>query len=325
MKLEDVKKIYKYREEPTGERLLKVSWKMTNWCNYQCNYCYMASKRSTEVTPSEEEVEKIAYKINEMLNEIKRPIHFQFIGGEPCLYDLTKICNIIDSKYVASIITVTNFSRSYDYYKSVIDDCIAKGRNVKFNASFHIEELERRNSIDEFIEKAIALKKYVTVKVMVDEGNMEIYRPYLDKLLFNKVPMSCGSIRDKNNLCNESPKVLEFLDRYNYDKSNNINSKPYICLEDMDGNVHNYYSNSQVMEAIEGGFRPDGWKCSAGLDCLAIESDGRLMRAACRMGRKYLLGNLLNYYELPTKPIVCSSDRNCSVCYFTDIERYEDD
>lgn len=323
MKLNEVDKIIKYREE--GLRSIKISWKMTEWCNYQCAYCYMADKITTELSPSQEEIESVACGINGLINKIERPAHLQLIGGEPSLYNIVKALENIDSEFLKSMIMVTNFSKPYEYYKEIVDYCNSRKIALKFNASFHIEELDKRKGVRPFIEKAIALKKYLSVKVMINEDNKEWYRPYLDKLLFASVPLCCGTVRDSDNKCIESSDILEFVQKYNDGSLKRNKETPYVQCIDVYGNVHDYYSSTQIMEDIEGGFKPTGFRCTVGVDCLRILPNGDLRRGGCKQGFKPRLGNVLGEYTIPTEPIICQSERNCSLCYFTDIERVKND
>lgn len=322
MKLEEVNKILKYRVNNS----IKISWHMTKWCNYRCHYCYMADRIESKLEVNQEKMEEIAGGINRLINDVKKPVHLQFIGGEPSIYEIIPLLKIIDTEYLSSIIIISNFSRPYQYYKDIIDYCNSRKIRVKYNASFHIEELKKRNKINDFVDKVIALRDWTSVKVMIDENNKELYHPYLDKLLYHGVYLQCGTIRDGDNKCNESEEILGFVQKYNNASlERNPSQAPYIACEDIYGNIHNYYSSTQAMEAVEGGFAPYGFQCTAGIDCLRIETHGEIYRAGCRMGLHCCLGNVLFDYELPTKPIVCTSDRNCSLCNYTDIIRINND
>ena len=46
IKMEDItsaERVIGFREEDKVKHFqFKLSWKMTNWCNYRCSYCYMS-------------------------------------------------------------------------------------------------------------------------------------------------------------------------------------------------------------------------------------------------------------------------------------------
>ena len=44
LKMEDIVEV------KMGSKNFKISWKMTNWCNYRCSYCYMSKSVSETIT-----------------------------------------------------------------------------------------------------------------------------------------------------------------------------------------------------------------------------------------------------------------------------------
>ena len=72
-----------------------------------------------------------------------------------------------------------------------------------------------------------------------------------------------------------------------------------------------------------GGFDPEGFECTAGLDGVRIEVDGSLRRAGCQWCGKEenWLGNLITgEYTLPTEPInTCSNINTRLFLYFSSI------
>ena len=68
----------------------KISWKMTNWCNYRCSYCYMSKSVSETITNTPtEHLLKIAGELDNIIKKQAngRNITLHLIGGEVGYFD----------------------------------------------------------------------------------------------------------------------------------------------------------------------------------------------------------------------------------------------
>ena len=83
----------------------------------------------------------------------------------------------------------------------------------------------------------------------------------------------------------------------------------YYYITTKSGEKIPFYSNIEMINNIEGGgFDPEGFECTAGIDGIRIDVDGSLRRAGCQWcGKKEnWLGNLITgEYTLPTESIIC--------------------
>lgn len=300
LKMEDIKSVVK-----SGNNF-KISWKMTDWCNYRCKYCYMSSavSKGDNNTPFEKILE-IASHIDDIINvQAKgRKVVLHLIGGEVGYYDLVKVIDSIKSPLLKCVIIATNFSNKLEYWENLDNYCKSRGICLNIIASFHLDYCNR----DEFVEKAIKLG--ASVKCVINNDNLAIYKPYFEKILPYGNRIECTVERDSIN-------KSEQLTPENYEYVNNLNKRLkkrgiyfYVTLND--DTVVEYPTNISFINDIEGGmYLPHNFYCTAGLDGIRINQKGDLLRAACTWCSSKFgpgkLGNICDKYILPTDPIVCN-------------------
>lgn len=287
----------------------KVSWKMTNSCNYRCPYCYMAKAVAKgDNHTSEETVLKIASKIDDItsIQAKGRTVQLHLIGGEVSQYNLINVLDKI--KKVRKLIIVTNFSAPTDYWLNLKSYC--KKRKIQPNiiASFHLTQCDHEG----FIEKAI--KVHASVKSVINPDNINEYKPYFEKLKKNNIRIEITVERDSENSCKQfiDKEIQDYVDTVN---DTLVKKDVYFNVKTKDGKVIPFGTNISFINSIDiGGFDPEGFLCTAGLDDIRILPDGRLQRAGCRHASILNdIGNILGEYTLPTKPIIChttEADKN---------------
>lgn len=307
MKMDDIQSVR------TRSRFFRLSWKMCDACNYSCSYCYIKSRSSR---PSQEQAEAIAEKIDALG---LRDIQLHLIGGEPTLYELVPVLGKISTAELRHVSVATNFFRPLEWWNGLAG--YLEGRNIALHiqASLHLEAGEP----DEFVSKAAALRKYVVAKAVVSDSSLGRYLPYLTRLRDEGVEVELTLERDVDDsysmLSAENQAVVDSFRR----------DRRRIAVALRDGSAMYFPSNSAFLNGIEDGhFNPDGFKCTAGMNNLRIDSNGDMLRAgcACCAGR-YRLGNILtDKYERPSGPVVCrlESGRYCSFCNHTDVSRMEE-
>lgn len=283
----------------------KVSWKMTSWCNYRCPYCYMKEEveKGNNHTPFEKVLE-IASNIDKIINHQAkgRRVVLHLIGGEICYYDLIQVLERIKSPLLKGVIFATNFSNTLDYWQKLVMYCKSRGIKPNIIASFHLSQCDK----DEFVEKAIKIG--ARVKCVVNSKNINEYRPYFERLrkAGNRIEVTVE--RDFINSCEQlSGKDLEYVNELNEEMKKN--STPYFEVTMKDGRVIPFGTNIEFINSIDvGGFDPEGFVCTAGLDGIRITQTGKLQRAGCRHASILNdVGNILDEYTLPTTPIICKT------------------
>ena len=201
----------------TKEYDLWFNWKVTNQCNLTCEYCCASFSRDfdklsgikkvgmilSEINKKKKTFLKIglsnhwkafkrltccrsgkapALKIDELvatLDNLDQTCKILFSGGEPLL-----VKNIIEATQVLTqrhyVGFVTNLTLSARLRQ--LFDTVSPDRIVELTASFHIDELQRRNLVDTFIDNHVAgQSKGFDIKVVV-----VAYPGMYDKILHYK-------------------------------------------------------------------------------------------------------------------------------------------
>ena len=282
----------------------KISWKLTNWCNYRCSYCYMSKDvEKTHIQTPYENVLKIARNIDKIIPK-GRDTELHLIGGEVGWYNLVEIIDQIKSPYLKRVIVATNFSSPIGFWKVLREYCKSRRIQLLIIASFHLEMCDK----DEFVSKVIEVN--AKVKCVVNSKNIKEYMPYFEKLKKHNIRIQPTVERDSFNIAEKfDQENLKYLDELNEALKNTI---PYYKVTMKDGTVHWFYSNIEFVNSIDiGGFDGEGFYCSAGIDGLRIDVNGRVIRAGCQMCATdtMLLGNMLTG-DIPkpvTEGIICKS------------------
>ena len=299
IKMEDIVEVKR------NDNTFKISWKMTNWCNYRCSYCYMSKSVSETITNTPiEHLLKIANEINNIIEKQAngRNITLHLIGGEVGYFDLIKILDCIKSKKLTQLIIATNFSSDIRYWYKLLRYCNSRNCWLNIIASLHLEQC----NTEEFMKKIKIMVNHARIKCVINDNNVEQYKKIFSNL--KGVVIQPTLERDKNNTNSEvSKKTKEYIDYLNSKLDKRL--IPYYYIITKSGDKIPFYSNIEMINNIEGGgFDPEGFECTAGLDGIRIDVDGSLRRAGCQWcGKKEnWLGNLITgEYILPTEPIVC--------------------
>jgi MoaA/NifB/PqqE/SkfB family radical SAM enzyme len=305
----------KHHIEPYSKPF-KISWKMTDWCNYRCEYCYMSNAVKRGKHTPEDTVLKVASNLDKIITAQAndRYITLHLIGGEVCYYNLIKVLSEIKSQNLFRVVIATNFSQSIDYWNQLISYfnnrkfIVSRTPKLQIISSFHLTQCNP----DEFVNKAIQLK--TKVKCVVNDNNLPSYLPYLSKLLSAGNTVQVTVERDNMNCCSNSiknPKSKAYIEYLNKDLSRK--DKVYYIVTLRDGTKINFYSNIELINSIDiGGLAPEGFRCTAGIDGVRVTPKGDLQRAGCRYcASKFGIGKIGNIFDeniiekLPKSDFVC--------------------
>ena len=299
LKMDDIVEIIR------NDDTFKISWKMTNWCNYRCSYCYMSKSVSETITNTPiEQLLKIACELDNIIEKQAngRNITLHLIGGEVGYFDLIKILDCIKSKQLSQVIIATNFSSSIKYWYKLLQYCNNRNCWLNIIASLHIEQC----NIEDFIKKVKIMGKHARIKCVINDNNVKQYKEIFSNLkgIIIQPTLERNSVNENSSIAKETKEYIDYLNS-KLDKS----IVPYYYIITKSGKRIPFYSNIEMINNIEGGgFDPEGFECTAGLDGVRIDIDGSLRRAGCQWcGKKEnWLGNLITgEYILPTEPIIC--------------------
>jgi MoaA/NifB/PqqE/SkfB family radical SAM enzyme len=270
--------------EYTGHKLLetyndytRISWCMTEKCNYHCWYCYADyNARHNDY------ILKYEY-IKNLFNNIKlnygnrRYIKFVFTGGEPTTLGY-KLFNCIEYAFdlsnVKELILHTNFSKNKKYFSQLAK--LYSKYNIEINASLHLDYVND-NNIDDFIANIKAIKNEgmkIYVWVMLSDKNKDraiIYRDKINKTFGYKIA---------NYKYIQHPSTWNFI---NSNKMDVVDDKKNIVYKTNDGKKC-YYNADELM--IQQYNKYYGLMCMRGANQLSIVADGRICLADCLWKKK---------------------------------------
>ena len=307
-----------------------VNWHCTGWCNFHCPYCINDKWRGNWIA-EDRKIEE-AKKINELLNNnnIKYPISFRLIGGEPGFYNWPKILDYIDK--IDKVVFVSNFSNSLSYYKNLYIYCKSRKINLFVGLSKHEESVG-------FDEKIIELtrwckeNKYSEPQVVIVAGNDfdDSYIKYLNENGVRRIRVSL--MREESDQTNYvKHEVREQVCKYNQVYQQQRPKYKQFEVTFMDGSKEQFCSASDITNLMdEGGFNPEGFYCSSGPTCIAVLPDSSVVRNKCDFLKDDPLGNILtDNIKIPTDDVLCTmnakfgtKDRCCTICSGTNFVRKE--
>ena len=170
-----------------------IKWRLTDWCNYNCSYCIRAAFTQNRVDTLERDFDKswqrvlkAAPEVNRILNEFGRPTKIDLIGGEITFFDLPKLLDILDSKYLETINITTNLSNTLESYLKLLEICEKRNVELSLTASYHYEKAD----INEFFEKAKVLStrmKHFKLEAVSLERNQEVIKIFIRRCIENNI------------------------------------------------------------------------------------------------------------------------------------------
>ncbi len=183
-------------------RQFSVSWKMTQWCNQKCSYCFQKHTEWIDYS----KICTTADLLNQVLDKIDLDIDLQLVGGEITYYNLIDLLdNHLTSKNLKTITLITNFSRDIYFFNKLSEYCINRGVTFSIVVSYHDEY----TSFRDLMEKIIKLNKdirLVHINVVVTNQNYsELKKDFIEiknwnnelsDLFFKKVQI----LKDQNGL-----------------------------------------------------------------------------------------------------------------------------
>lgn len=255
-----IKSIFKLYTYP-----LEIKWRLTELCNYSCSYCIR--KDSTQKIQSEAIQEQNALILNtvpdviSIINNRKLKTKINLIGGEVSLLDLPSILKSLfslqENNYISRISITTNFSRSINYYQTLITLCKKYNCEFTLTCSWHSEFM----SLKEFIDKVIKLKKESEIRISCEtvsrENNKDLVQEFINLCEQNNIIYKIDTdfnSKDKSNLVTKVSDLSKggyriifddnsedhvkslrlLLKQYGDDIAKHINTLDYFCSIDYD-------------------------------------------------------------------------------------------
>lgn len=308
-----------------------ISWHVTGWCNFHCPYCIDGLGKSKFTTISD--VENVSKKINTFIENninLEQPVKLRLYGGEPSAYPWINILNNI--KRLDSLVMPTNFSNSLEYYKELYLYCNKRNVNFILNCSCHPEATD-------FVNKMIALTNWCReqrklgiylsepINTFVIDDNFDLSPiKILENNNINKIKFTI-----KRDIHNKKVKVSDFWENkvLEYDeKYQNLIHSPQLKVTLTDGSEDYFINSTSLISKFEdGGFDPTGFYCNAGINSIAIETNGDVLLSRCDYLKSNYIGNIFDEnFKLDKKTFKCELNKNdgdsrCALCFNTIIKK----
>lgn len=294
-------------KDAPGKRYFQINWMLHDKCTYACGYCPPSNHAGDDTWLK---LEKVIQTCDSFRSQIDPDVGMQilFSGGEPTVWkNFSNLVEYLDSKDW-SLNMVSNLSRSQAWWEEL---------NVNWDqisASLHPEFTD----LDSFIEKCNIIKqksKSLTVRVML-HPDAELFRKAI--VYGNKVRLECpeayiewvpiifdfgGSIIKLSPYTDDQRYIISRLrsGRSVYKKVEIVNQKKVVW----ENNSENFLIAQDLVRQGKNTFK--GWKCSAGLSGVFINSRGEIHRGTCLQGEK--IGNINDEtLTLPTEEIICNKN-----------------
>lgn len=311
----------KYKYIYTGVDLklnrIKLSWHITDWCNYNCPYCIQSVNHHYASQPkeSQESVENIAKLLRAKFHN--QNVSLSLYGGEiSTYYDLNRICDILfkDNNCNANVALVTNLSAPYEKYKSFLSLS-----NSTLRTS--IIPSYQWNNIDVFLDKCKKIKIYLDKKLQVtcvvyDGHSIEQVKNTAQKFKDAKIPLRFTFARiPRSN--NQFYKLQDGVEDFIKDWNKNYFDKKNCKIIYTDGTECEKQCRSDVLKEVaeyEGlpGASFKGMTCMTGL---SLRPKGDIRAGNCPDRRNIVLGNILKD-DVPLKRYraKCEAKGYCNLC-----------
>ena len=292
-------------KDAPGKRYFQINWMLHDKCTYACSYCPPSNHAGDDNWLN---LDKVIQTCNSFRDQIDSEVGMQilFSGGEPTVWK--NFSNLVEylNERTWSLNMVSNLSRSPAWWKNL---------NVEWDqisASLHPEFTD----IDSFIEKCNIIKeksKSLTVRVML-HPDAELFKKAIafgyktkqgcPEAYIEWVPIIYDfgqSIIKLSPYTDEQRNSISKLKsgRSIFKKIEIVNQKKVVW----DNGTENFLIAQNLVRNGQNMFR--GWRCSAGLSGVFINSRGEIYRGTCLQGEK--IGNINDEtLTLPTEEIICN-------------------
>jgi MoaA/NifB/PqqE/SkfB family radical SAM enzyme len=130
---------------------IHLIWDILGVCNFKCDYCLAESQHSSDNLKFID-----VKKVREVLDTTGFTYEINLVGGEPTLIpNFLEICSELTQNH--HLFLSTNLSHSFVFERMIQD--VDPSHITGIDASFHVEERERKSSFKQFAESFHKLRK----------------------------------------------------------------------------------------------------------------------------------------------------------------------
>lgn len=248
-----------------GELLLMI--RLTNLCDYNCNYCNLHDNTSKIIHESEKIIEVVENILISLPSSYKKIIYHLY-GGEPTVYKYVKefllTVSELNEKYKKDfrIELKTNFSKSINFFLDIINI----NKNIYISMSY--QNHQRKDNLTDLKNKVIKFKNVINnIDIMLEEEENSKPNEIIEFANFvkdNNIPVQLNTIdnKDINELILYQDIISKFKcidDRINVITKNSIEN---ISVIELKSNFDNFF----------------GYKCNVGLHQFIIDASSKLIK-----------------------------------------------
>lgn len=288
------------------QQCFTIHWKLTEWCNYRCEYCFQRDNDRTWRDYAT--VCSAADKINAFIDKINKPTKLFLIGGEVTYYDLIDLLEKhLTSRNIFKINLTTNLSKDLEFFQNLKNYCLSRNIELMLTASMHLSQIK---NIDEFIDKCVSLN--CGINSVLGNDNAVNLLSVLQKLVDRNYDLSRVDILfDQNEQGNRSDTCLQTY-RYWLDQLKEYNGNAY-RVKLVDGSER-LVSRAELKTNISDFI---GIKCKG---YLRVMHNNKVKTGACGSHNTKLtiddLAKINNEFELDKLLTVTCNTANCPICVF---------
>lgn len=307
------------------KNLVEVRWAVSNFCNFNCDYCYPDANAGTQKGPRD--LTTALKNFNHLFREYKKKLgieRFNFIitGGEPTLWPpFGEFIQAMQEKHDVVITVMSNGSRTlrwWEEYGKYINDAVISFHSKEGDLEHHTKMLnilarnEKRvtnmvlmdpdhwdkcvNAVEYFKEN-MHKDVFLQVKPLVDHAQLTI--TYTDKQIAyleeqsKWMPSRLWFNRNLNSLINGDMRVFNSI----------------VTLDD------DTILRARTSTLVNKGYTYfKGWNCNVGMESVFIDWNGNLMGACSQ--KLFGLDHYLNILDedfsktdIQFQPVICEQIR----------------
>ena len=291
-----------------------VNYSIGNFCNYDCSYCWPWSKTGIYPHRNFNFHNLFFYDLKKQIYERGfRKMTVLYTGGEPTAYKflpnlIKEYANTFD-KIEYNIILNTNFSPGVNYFSKLKK--LAPNINLFHIAtSFHREYA----NFEEFSKKILSARDLgfsISIREVVEPETfdycVDLVKRFEDIGLLCELKLRTEITADfsgKRRISGYTDEMLTTLKEIRKKTQYADQAWPKNFIIDFDDRQEETISEIDFFNENSNVFT--GWKCNAGVNHLAVNSNGEIRRCWDVKGKENILGNVYGgTFAFPDSSIIC--------------------
>jgi len=285
------------------KNFLYVYWRLTDFCNYKCNYCVPElyngnySIKKKDQTPSNEDINKFIKKIKETGDG--KDIYFSLSGGEPTLHPMfPEILKLL--REFSNVEIITNGSRPIHWWKSL--GCLPNIVRISLHPEY--TQIDKINNLANYILENESLVRF---NLSMDSKNWDksilLYNQLEDPLKKFVRPKILHDWTKKSKVITVyTAEQKEWIKQFSYstsDGSEESNLFRHTKATYSDGTT----GLLDFVHATMNDHMYFNWQCSAGSSSISINVQGEIYAGICK---QQMIGTVTDF-ELLKEYLTCKS------------------